>query len=220
MSNSAGENKARENILSRLRAGAKGASAPLSDFTTMEERRWSPEERRTRLIQKMSIMNTEVHRTTAEDWPDVLHGLMQAKGLGSLLLGEGTWADEALKSAWGESSVLSYCESEPKDFKRQAFAAQASLATSIGGIADVGAIAVIPTPAEPRMLTLAPPINFILLREGEIRDSLWSFQKEENWRNGLPTNLVLISGPSKTADIEQELTYGVHGPKELIVLVI
>jgi hypothetical protein len=42
----------------------------------------------------------------------------------------------------------------------------------------------------------------------------------ENWAAGLPTNALLISGPSKTADIQQTLAYGAHGPKELIVLVI
>ena len=186
----------------------------------MDDRRWTAEERTVRLTQKMSAMNTEVHRTTAEDWPDLLRGLMQAKGLGSLLIGKDTWADAALKTNWGDSGAQRYCEDSPDAFKRQAFAAQASLATSIGGVADVGAVVVIPTPQEPRMLTLAPPINFILLDEAQIRDSLWRFQKEERWGDGLPTNLVLISGPSKTADIEQELTYGVHGPKELVVLLI
>jgi L-lactate utilization protein LutB len=35
---------------------------------------------------------------------------------------------------------------------------------------------------------------------------------------GLPTNALLVSGPSKTADIQVTLAYGAHGPKELVVL--
>ena len=42
----------------------------------------------------------------------------------------------------------------------------------------------------------------------------------EGWANGLPTNALLISGPSKTADIQVTLAYGAHGPKELVVLLI
>jgi L-lactate dehydrogenase complex protein LldG len=40
-------------------------------------------------------------------------------------------------------------------------------------------------------------------------------------RHRLPSNTALpISGPSKTADIEQTLAYGMHGPKRLVVVVI
>jgi L-lactate dehydrogenase complex protein LldG len=42
----------------------------------------------------------------------------------------------------------------------------------------------------------------------------------ENWNSEMPSNVLLISGPSKTADIEQTLVYGVHGCKELVVLLI
>ena len=36
----------------------------------------------------------------------------------------------------------------------------------------------------------------------------------------LPTNLLLVSGPSKTADIQQTLAYGAHGPKELVIVLV
>jgi len=41
-----------------------------------------------------------------------------------------------------------------------------------------------------------------------------------DWASQMPTNALLISGPSKSADIEQTLAYGVHGPKELVVIII
>jgi L-lactate dehydrogenase complex protein LldG len=34
----------------------------------------------------------------------------------------------------------------------------------------------------------------------------------------MPTNALLVCGPSKTADIQQTLAYGAHGPRELVVL--
>lgn len=52
-----------------------------------------------------------------------------------------------------------------------------------------------------------------------VRDRLLSVLRDEGWAKGLPPNVVLVSGPSKTADIEQTLAYGVHGPKRLVVVV-
>jgi len=44
--------------------------------------------------------------------------------------------------------------------------------------------------------------------------------QKEKWAGSMPTNAFLISGPSKTADIELTLAFGVHGPKALIVLIV
>ena len=38
------------------------------------------------------------------------------------------------------------------------------------------------------------------------------------WCEAMPSNLIFISGPSKTADIQQTMAYGAHGPRELVVL--
>ncbi|MCR6631949.1 MAG: lactate utilization protein [Magnetospirillum sp.] len=96
----------------------------------------------------------------------------------------------------------------------------AGLTTTLGGIAETGTLVLWPTPDEPRLLSLLPPIHIALVRAAEVVDNLAGLIRDKGWAGSMPTNAVLISGPSKTADIEQTLAYGVHGPKELIVLVV
>ena len=69
-------------------------------------------------------------------------------------------------------------------------------------------------------MSLLPPVHVALVRQGDIVDNLAGLIRAQDWASRMPTNAVLVSGPSKTADIEQTLAYGVHGPKELIVLVV
>jgi L-lactate dehydrogenase complex protein LldG len=76
-----------------------------------------------------------------------------------------------------------------------------------------------PTPEEPRLLSLVPPVHVAVLDADTIYGSLAEMMTERNWADGMPTNVLLISGPSKTADIEFTLVFGVHGPKEMVVLI-
>ena len=45
-------------------------------------------------------------------------------------------------------------------------------------------------------------------------------ERAERWTDGMPTNLVMVSGPSKTSDIQQTLAYGAHGPRQLWVVIV
>ncbi len=67
-------------------------------------------------------------------------------------------------------------------------------------------------------MSLVPPLHIALLNASQIYDNL--YQAQQDWPKPMPSNLLLISGPSKTADIEQVLAYGAHGPKDLIVLIV
>jgi L-lactate dehydrogenase complex protein LldG len=69
-------------------------------------------------------------------------------------------------------------------------------------------------------MSLVPPIHIAVLKAESILPSLEEAMQTHGWSTDMPTNLLLISGPSKTADIELILAFGVHGPKELIVLVL
>jgi L-lactate dehydrogenase complex protein LldG len=69
-------------------------------------------------------------------------------------------------------------------------------------------------------MSLIPPIHLAVLHADTIFNTFWEAVNTERWNSGMPNNALLISGPSKTADIEQTLVYVVHGCKELVVLLI
>jgi len=69
-------------------------------------------------------------------------------------------------------------------------------------------------------MSLVPPVHIAILQAEKIYNSLSDVIHKEGWSEKMPTNAVLISGPSKTADIELTLAFGVHGPKELILMII
>ena len=105
-------------------------------------------------------------------------------------------------------------------FKTELFDTDAALTTTLGGIADPGAIILWPDETEPRLMSLVPHIHIALLEADKIYASPAEAFDGLNWADKIPTNALLISGPSKTADIEFILTFGVHGPKELVVLIV
>lgn len=67
-------------------------------------------------------------------------------------------------------------------------------------------------------MSLVPSVHFVLLDVASIHADFYSAMTTEGWKDSLPTNALLVCGPSKTADIQQTLAYGAHGPRELVVL--
>jgi L-lactate dehydrogenase complex protein LldG len=65
---------------------------------------------------------------------------------------------------------------------------------------------------------LAPKL-FVVVDSGQLLASLDEFFTD-SFGNTDASNLFLITGPSRTADIEKQLVKGVHGPKEIVVLFI
>ena len=96
----------------------------------------------------------------------------------------------------------------------------AAVTATRGGIAETGTLILWPSAGEPRLMSLLPPVHVALVEAKQIYGTLTEAMTAQNWSAGMPTNALLISGPSKTADIEQTLAYGVHGPKDLLVIVL
>jgi len=172
----------------------------------------------------MEAVRAEVHLIPSETWIDRLKEILAVRSVATLLYAPQTAIGEALQHAWetdaaGAPELVAYA-GPVETFKERLFAVEAAVTTAAGAVADTGAIILRPTAAEPRLMSLVPPIHIAVLRAEDIFASLDDAMAAGSWPSDMPTNMLLISGPSKTADIELILAFGVHGPKELIVLVL
>jgi L-lactate dehydrogenase complex protein LldF len=96
--------------------------------------------------------------------------------------------------------------------------AEAGLTGAIAALADTGTLVVPGGVGRSLLSSLLPPIHLAVLHVADIYPCLadWLKNGGKQILNGVP-NTALISGPSRTADIEMTLTIGVHGPGQVIV---
>jgi L-lactate dehydrogenase complex protein LldG len=90
------------------------------------------------------------------------------------------------------------------------------------GIAQLGCIVQDASDLHTRLVSMLPPIHLALLQTAALVESFSDALEviEKAYKGNIPPYLSFITGPSKTADIERELTIGVHGPEKLIILCI
>ena len=211
---------ARANILARLRAVAPQETAAIEPAAPLEAE-LSRADKIARLKRLMENMHAEVVVTDSRNWTITLKGLLRQRSLNGLLCAPTTLIGTTLAESWESDlpPLVGYTEAVEQS-KERLFAIDASITSTKGGLADVGALILWPDADEPRLMSLAPALHIAVLEAAKIHGSLAEAIRRERWTEGMPTNALLISGPSKTADIELVLTFGVHGPKELIVLIL
>ncbi len=87
------------------------------------------------------------------------------------------------------------------------------------GVADSATLVQVTEPGCPRSTSLVPSIHVALLRKenvvADLREAYTLLGQKEQL-----DSLVFISGPSKTADIEAQMVYGAHGPREVHLIVL
>lgn len=216
---------ARNSILGKLRA-APAAAAVEPDIAAFYAAR--PQRPLTAMIAEWAMMmravRTEVVFCREPDWDAALVRVVNDKQIGRLLLApttaHGKRAMDTLAAQPKPLRMHGY-DRAIDEWKAELFNEVDAGFTSVrAGICSTGSLIAWPTPDEPRTMSLVPPVHIALFDASRMYDTLYQAMQVEGWKNGLPTNSLLISGPSKTSDIQQTVAYGAHGPRELIVLCV
>lgn len=213
---------ARDQILNRLRAPNVPAQPVLPDVAgwySAHRRDEDVAQRTARLRTALEAVHTEIHDVTHANWAEVLLQVASGKGVRQVLVGTHTPHGAELQACeTGAIQLLSY-DKPINSWQDLLFdGVDSALTLARGAVAETGSLILWPTPDEPRLMSLVPSTHFVLLDVDTIHADFYSVMTAEGWSKGMPTNALLICGPSKTADIQQTLAYGAHGPKELVVL--
>ena len=90
-------------------------------------------------------------------------------------------------------------------------------------LADTGSCLIACPTAQDRLLCYLPPACVVIARVEQLAEHLPAAWAEVAARAADPAlrgELVIVTGPSRTSDIEKILTLGVHGPKRLVVMLV
>ena len=120
--------------------------------------------------------------------------------------------------------VDDYAEAESRARLRDQMASADLGITGVDyAIAETGTCVIIPGTGVSRLVSLLPPVHIALIERGQVLpslDELFTLRRGDFVRGELGSYMNLITGPSRTADIEYKLVTGVHGPGEVHMVLI
>lgn len=98
----------------------------------------------------------------------------------------------------------------------------AGLSHAFSAASETGTLAMVSGPANPTTLNFLPETHIVVVSASEIvgpYEHAWNQIRQTFGERTMPRTVNLISGPSRTADIEQTLIMGAHGPRRLLVII-
>jgi L-lactate dehydrogenase complex protein LldG len=147
-------------------------------------------------------------------------------GAKTVAIGQGLTADmgaigEALERAdHNIVRTVPVADMERAAMRARVAGAELGIAEADFAIASTGTLAVVSTDSRPSSLTLLPPASLVIVQIDRVMPSLADVLTAMGPNAVAAHRLTLITGPSRTADIEKRIVLGVHGPKSLHVIVV
>ena len=157
---------------------------------------------------ELTALGGNVYRVSSKNLNDELVKLLQSKNADTVLMWDKvTGVDEAHLAAAGIR------------FERGGNAnIKVGITGAASAIAETGTLVIPSAAGQPLTTSLLPEIHIAIIRSSQILQTLEEAIKLDEIKSS--ASIALVTGPSRTADIEMTLTIGVHGPKELIVFIV
>lgn len=98
-----------------------------------------------------------------------------------------------------------------------------ALSHALGGASETGTLFLVSGSENPTTLNFLPENHIVVLREKDIhahQEDLWKRIRKKYGSGNMPRTVNMITGPSRSADIEQTLILGAHGPLRLHIMVV
>lgn len=223
----------RERILASIRDGLLRASLP-AEANGVTGRRPDPTAAPTvsgmadAFAAALTALSGHAHRASGPAGvADAVAGIARAHQAAAFI----SWDDEhmgcpgllAALPSYGLTRVTYDVSGDPE---RRAADVQALAGVGLGltgahaALADTGGLVLVSGPGRGRLASVLPPVHVAVVEERRLRPSLAALLREEPGLFDAGSNVVIVAGPSRTADIEMTLTHGVHGPKHLHVILV
>ena len=100
---------------------------------------------------------------------------------------------------------------------------QVGLSRAFAGVAESGTLVLLSGPDNPSTLNFLPDTHVVCLAAEDVApdyESVWSAIRARYGKGRLPRTVNMVTGPSRSADIEQTLLLGAHGPRRLHVILV
>jgi len=98
------------------------------------------------------------------------------------------------------------------------------LVMAYAGVAETGSLALLSGPKSPTTLNFLPDNHIIVVKTSDMMgdyEAVYArMRRDSNSNNFMPRAMNWVTGPSRTADIEQTLLLGAHGPRKLHILLV
>lgn len=158
--------------------------------------------------------------TTRDALVDTINSLIKDNDIKELLCAKNVvnMEDKFMESL--KTQTLLY-DTSVDDMRDKLFSIEASILHAQVGVANLGILGLGTNECNPRLASLVVKTCIILLRKEDIVANLFEAFKIlriSGQDKDLPTNIVFLAGPSRTADIELKTVFGVHGPQNVHVV--